>query len=142
MKHAQARGAAAGLAAFALAGAEVAQGRAGGGGHGGGGGHASSGGHAGGSFAGGGGGGGLIALIVIALIFWFIFRRVTRAAPGAQTLPAAPLAREAITAVLGAAAGAAAGRGIGGLGTGALAAPSRPGPARRHGCHAPPGSGL
>jgi predicted lipid-binding transport protein (Tim44 family) len=106
---------------------EFAQGRAGGGGHSGGGGHTSSGGHSGGSFAGGGGGGGLIALIVIALIFWFIFRRVTRGSPGAQSLAASPMAREAITAVLGAAAGAAAGRGIGSVGAGALAAPPRPG---------------
>jgi predicted lipid-binding transport protein (Tim44 family) len=123
---ARARSTAAGVAAIGVAAAEFAQGRAGGGGHGGGGGHTSGGGHIGGSF-GGGGGGGLIALIVIGLIFWFVFRRVTRASPGAQNLAASPMAREAITAVLGAAAGAAAGRGIGSLGAGALAAPLRPG---------------
>jgi predicted lipid-binding transport protein (Tim44 family) len=132
VKHVHARRAAsglgaAGLAAFGPLAAESAQGRAGGGGHSGGGGHTSSGGHIGGSFSGGGGGGGLIALIVIGLIFWFIFRRVTRGSPGAQNLAASPMAREAITAVLGAATGAAAGRGIGSFAGGALSAPVRPG---------------
>jgi predicted lipid-binding transport protein (Tim44 family) len=128
VKLPQGRLAAAGLAALGFADTESALGRAGGGEHSGGDGHTSSGGHIGGSFFGGGsGGGGLIALLVIGLIFWFIFRRVTRGSPGAQNLAASPMAREAISAVLGAVAGAAAGRGVGGIGGGALAAPPRPG---------------
>jgi predicted lipid-binding transport protein (Tim44 family) len=125
VRHSHVRRAAAGLACLGLA-AESALGRAGGGGHSGG--SSSSGGsHFSGSFTGGGGGGSIIGLIVIAVIFWFIFRRVTRGSPAAQNLAASPMARQAITAVLGAAAGAAAGRGLGALGAGALAAPLRPG---------------
>jgi predicted lipid-binding transport protein (Tim44 family) len=128
VKRPPARRSAAALAG--LAASDAALGRAGGGGHSGGGGHASSGGHNGGSHSGGGGGGdslgGVLALLVFGLIFWFIFRRVTRASAGMRSMAASPMAREAISAVLGAAAGAAAGRGISNLG-GVLAAPVRPG---------------
>jgi predicted lipid-binding transport protein (Tim44 family) len=101
-----------------------AWGRVGGGAHGGSS-SSSSGSHSGSSFHGGGGGsfGGLIALIVFGLIFWVIFRRVIRRSPSAQGLADSPMAREAIGAILG----AAAGRGIGSLGGNELAAPVRSG---------------
>lgn len=113
------------LGALGLAAGGAALGRAGGGGHSGGG-HSSGGGGSHGSSHSGGGGdsfGGIVALLVIGLVFWFIFRRVTRGSPGTQAMAAAPMARQAISAVLG----AAAGRSMGGIGAAAVGAPVRPG---------------
>ena len=102
------------------------QGRAGGGSHSGSSSHSSSG-HSNGSYGGSGGGfsiGGIIVLAVVALILWLIFRRFIRATSGGgQALASSPLAREAIGAVLG----AAAGRGIAAYGGQGGGMPARPG---------------
>jgi predicted lipid-binding transport protein (Tim44 family) len=113
----------AGLAAISLGATESALGRVGGGAHSGSV-QSSSSGHFGGFLSGGGNSiGGIITLIVIGFICWFIFRRVIRGSPSVQSLAASPIAREAIGAILG----AAAGRGIGSLGAGVLEEPVRPG---------------
>ena len=113
----------AGLAAISLGATESALGRVGGGEHSGSV-QSSSSGHFGGFSSGGGSSiGGIIVLIVIGFICWFIFRRVIRGSPSVQSLAASPIAREAIGAILG----AAAGRGVGSLGAGVIEEPVRPG---------------
>jgi predicted lipid-binding transport protein (Tim44 family) len=102
----------------ALGTAESALGRAGGGGHGG-----NSGSHSSSSFFSGGGSfGGLIGLMVVLFILWWVFRRVGRGMPAGQNLATSPVAREAVSAVLG----AAIGRGLGSFQGVINAAPIRP----------------